>query len=355
VREYVSVFSDLDQRRGVFSVEGGDHETVQAFSLFPQTHGGDPGQVKEVCQDMSEAFLKGTTTYLPSAEIAFDRYHVRSHRSHAVDEFRREEARRHKDLLRNTRYMWLKGPAKLTGKQRELVDELHARPLETVRAHTPAQQSRSFYGITDPDMAQEFLRRSIIDACGSELEPLARFGDLLEDRRDGVTRWHHSQISNALLEALNSLIQAAKRLARGYRTNGNFIALIYRIAGKLNAGAPSSDPRPTPRSPQDRRPERVHRPTADVSGNAERTARCGPICRVAWRAGASLASPRLRRARGGATPPATHAPVYLRHSAVDCHILDHRVAQLQQPRPCSDAAHGSFGLQTTTPLEEPEA
>jgi hypothetical protein len=32
------------------------------------------------------------------------------------------------------------------------------------------------------------------------------------------------------------VIQAAKRRARGYRTNRNFIATIYLIVGKLNAG-----------------------------------------------------------------------------------------------------------------------
>jgi transposase len=97
--EYVSVFADLDQRRGVFVVEGRDHQTVQAFSLFLETHGGDPGKVSEVCQDMSEAFLKGTLTYLPKAEITFDRYHVKSHLSKAVDEVRREESKQHRDLL----------------------------------------------------------------------------------------------------------------------------------------------------------------------------------------------------------------------------------------------------------------
>ncbi len=96
--EYVSVFADLDERRGVFCVEGRDHETVQAFSLFLETHGGDPGRVSEVCQDMSEAFLKGTLTYLPAAEVTFDRYHVKSHLSKAVEEVRREEATHHREL-----------------------------------------------------------------------------------------------------------------------------------------------------------------------------------------------------------------------------------------------------------------
>ena len=234
--EYVSVFADLDERRGVFVVEGRDHETVQAFSLFLETHGGDPAKVKEVSQDMSEAFLKGTLEYLPKAEITFDRYHVRSHLSNAVDEVRREEVKHNRELLANTRYMWLKRPAKLTDRQRDLLDELLAQPLETVRAYTLSQQFDSFYELTDPDTAEEYLRRWIAEVDAAGLEPLQKFARMLEDHWDGVIRWHHSRISNGLLEGLNSLIQAAKRRARGYRSNRNFIAMIYLIVGKLNAG-----------------------------------------------------------------------------------------------------------------------
>ena len=234
--EYVTVFADLDERRGVFCVEGKDHETVQAFSLFVETHGGDLERVSEVCQDMSEAFLKGTLTHLPKAEITFDRYHVRSHLSKAVDEIRREESKHHKQLLKNTRYMWLKRPKNLTDRQRDLLDELLAQPLDTVRAYTLAQQFDSFYELDDPDTAEEFLRRWITEARSSELEPIIAFCEMLEDHWLGVIRWHHSRVSNGLLEGLNSLIQAAKRRARGYRSNRNFITMIYLIVGKLNAG-----------------------------------------------------------------------------------------------------------------------
>jgi transposase len=234
--DYVSVFADLSEKRAVFVVEGKDHETVQAFSLFLETHGGDPERVQEVCQDMSEAFLKGTVEHLPKAEITFDRYHVRSHLSKAVDEVRREESKHQRALLKNTRYVWLKRPKNLTAKQRDLLDELLAQPLETVRAYTLAQQFDSFYELEDPDTAEEFLRRWIVEVDRSELAPLQKFARMLEDHWHGVIRWHHSRISNGLLEGLNSLIQAAKRRARGYRTNRNFIAMIYLIVGKLNAG-----------------------------------------------------------------------------------------------------------------------
>jgi len=234
-RGHESVFADLDERRGVFVVEGRDHETVQAFSLFLEMHGGDPGRVQEVCQDMSEAFLKGTLTYLPKAEITFDRYHIKSHLSKAVDEVRREEVKHHRELLANTRYMWLKRPANLTERQRDLLDELLVQPLDTVRAYTLAQQFDSFYELTDPDTAEEYLRRWITEVKDSRLEPLIAFTRMLEDHWLGVIRWHHSKATNGLLESLNSLIQAAKRRARGYRSNRNFIAMIYLIVAKLSA------------------------------------------------------------------------------------------------------------------------
>jgi hypothetical protein len=69
-----------------------------------------------------------------------------------------------------------------------------------------------------------------------ESAPLIAFTRMLEDHWLGVIRWHHSKVSTGLLEGLNSLIQAAKRRARGYRSNRNFITMIYLIAGKLNAG-----------------------------------------------------------------------------------------------------------------------
>jgi transposase len=50
---------------------------------------------------------------------------------------------------------------------------------------------------------------------------------------DGVLLWFTCKITNGLLEGINSLVQAAKAKARGYRTSRNLIAMTYLIAGKL--------------------------------------------------------------------------------------------------------------------------
>jgi transposase len=51
---------------------------------------------------------------------------------------------------------------------------------------------------------------------------------------DGVLRWFQSKIANGLLEGINSLIQATKAKACGYRSTRNLQEIIYHIAGKLD-------------------------------------------------------------------------------------------------------------------------
>jgi transposase len=237
-QDYVTVFADLDpcERRAVFVVEGRDHETVEQFTGFLEAHGGDRQNITEVCQDMSAAYLAGVREHLPAAQVTFDRFHVKQKLSEALDKIRRAESKAHRELLRGTRYLWLKRPENLTVKQLDWLDALLDAPLQTVAAYDLALRFDDFYEIEDPDRAQEYLRRWIHDANASDLEPMVEFTEMLENHWDGVTRWHHTRVSNGLLEGLNSLIQAAKRRARGYRSARNYKTMIYLVAAKLNPG-----------------------------------------------------------------------------------------------------------------------
>ncbi len=60
----------------------------------------------------------------------------------------------------------------------------------------------------------------------------------------GVVRWFTSRINNGLLEGMNSLIQAAKARARGYRNVNNLITTIYLIGSKLEFNLPKVLPSP---------------------------------------------------------------------------------------------------------------
>jgi transposase len=54
-----------------------------------------------------------------------------------------------------------------------------------------------------------------------------------------VLQWSNSKIANGLIEEVNSLVQAAKAKARGYRSTRNLEAIIYLLAGKLDLRRPA--------------------------------------------------------------------------------------------------------------------
>ncbi len=67
--------------------------------------------------------------------------------------------------------------------------------------------------------------------CGSSL---FRVGKIEKSMSGGVKIEHYERY----ISFSNSLVQAAKARARGYRTTHNLIAMIYLIGGKLNFGLP---------------------------------------------------------------------------------------------------------------------
>ena len=46
---------------------------------------------------------------------------------------------------------------------------------------------------------------------------------------DGILQWFESKIVNGLIEGINSLVQAAKAKARGYRSTRNLKALTHPL------------------------------------------------------------------------------------------------------------------------------
>jgi transposase len=84
-----------------------------------------------------------------------------------------------------------------------------------------------------PAAAEAYLVRWCYGAKRSRLEPIKKFVATVEKHWDGILAWATHRITNGLLEGTNSLIQAAKARARGYRSKKNMITVIYLISARL--------------------------------------------------------------------------------------------------------------------------
>lgn len=233
-QDYVSIFMDPDTSGVLFATEGRDSTTVERFVADLKAHGGYPEFIGNVTCDMSPAFISGVQQHLSNADITFDRFHIMKKLGEAVDEVRRGEAVQRPLLLKRTRWLWLTNRDKLSaGQLRELV--WLTRPsvaLATARAHRWREDFQGFYD-QPADQAEAYLTRWCAGAMRSRLQPIKNFVAMIRRRWHGILAWHHSHLTTALLEGTNSLVQAAKARARGYRNKQYMITIIYLLAAKL--------------------------------------------------------------------------------------------------------------------------
>lgn len=228
---YITVAADMETGKAIFVTEGKDAATIKAFTEHLEAHGGSKAAIKEVCSDMSPAFISGIEEHLPDAAITFDRFHVMKLLGEAVNKVRKEEAQS-ETVLRGSKYVWLSNPANLSAHNLTRLKSLVGLQLKTAKAW---RMMIIFKGLFDfsATRAVEELKRWRLWAARSKLAPIVDFARMLKKHWDGVVRWLFSGLTNGLLESLNSLIQAAKSRARGYRTVKNLKIMTYIVAGKL--------------------------------------------------------------------------------------------------------------------------
>jgi transposase len=236
--DYITLFADIDQARVLFATEGKDATTVAAFAGDLAAHGGDPEAIEEVCIDMSPAFIKGVAENLPNAAVTFDKFHAVKIVNDAVDQVRRGE-QKHQNVLKGTRYIWLRNPENLSERQRATLDSLPTHHLKTARAYQIRLAFQDLYRQDSPKQAAQYLKRWYFWATHCRLSPVIDAAYTVKRHWDGILRWFDSRIANGLIEGINSLVQAAKAKARGYRSARNLKAMVYLLAGKLDLRLPA--------------------------------------------------------------------------------------------------------------------
>ena len=237
---YVTVFIDLDRKDKpvVFVTPGRGKDTVIRFKAFLAEHGGSFTRIAEVVCDMSGAFLAAVGKTFENAAVTVDWFHVVQMFTKAVDDVRRTEAK-HSKLPKALRWAILKrADGRLTKAQADGLAELEVSALLTAIAWRIKEMLRWIRKADSVRAARwritHFLHhaRELL-ADDPILDPvrkaLSSFGNHLERI---LQRWMSAH-SNARLEGLNGLFQAARARARGYRNTTTFATMIYLIAAPL--------------------------------------------------------------------------------------------------------------------------
>ncbi len=233
-QDYVTFFFDLDKKKLLFGTTGNGNETVKEFVADLKTHNGDPEQVTDAAIDMSKAFIKGVKEQLPNAVTTFDPFHVIKLMNDAMAKVRAEEAKLFPEILKKSRYLFLKNPENLTSEQEQRLNAIiTSQNLKSTEAYLHKLNLQNVYFAESRQEAEVLLTHWYQDASKSSLKLIKKMANTVKDHWSGILSHFDSNLTTGFLEGINSLIQAAKARARGYRNPRNLIAMAFLIAGKL--------------------------------------------------------------------------------------------------------------------------
>jgi len=241
--EYISVFADLLAKRVLFATEGKDASTWERFVQALEAHNGHRHGITQVSMDMSQAYRSGVAQTCRNAQVVFDKFHVIGHANQAVDQARRAEfqldrgARR---SLRRSQWLWRKNPENLTPSEQARMEQLDQENLGTAKAYQLRLCLQDIYRLESVQEARHrFLAwcrwvRWVAKKYASFIFlAMLKVARMVENNLLGILAHWKWRLTNAFMEGLNSVFQATKRKARGYRSQEYLITMLDFVAGKL--------------------------------------------------------------------------------------------------------------------------
>ncbi len=229
--------------RVLYVAETKRKQVFHEFAADLEEHGGHPWWIREVCMDMCAPYMQGAAETMPLASITFDRFHVMKMVNAAVDDARKREVKTRPELKR-TRLDWLLSPSRLSLRRRERVESLSQRNLLTAKAYQMRLTLAELWEHTSISRARRHLRswcawvrratKPPKDPADTwVLQRMRHVAQSVREHEDGILRYVASRLTSGVIEGVNSLAQAARARARGYRNAETFKTMIYLIAGRL--------------------------------------------------------------------------------------------------------------------------
>ncbi len=233
--QYVTVLIDIEGDRVLWIGDDRREATLrrgwETFSLEQR------GRLKAVVMDMWDPFIAATREMIPDWQdkLVIDRYHVMWHMSKAVDDVRIAERRGDleiRQLLKGTRFLWLRGKATRTQKHSSALRPLLRAGLQVGRAWAIKESLTDLWEYKTIPGALRFFKNWYGWAMRSRLEPVKRAARTIRHYLPSIVSFTQLRYTNARTEAMNAKIQEIKYRARGYKNRNNFrMAIMFHCGG----------------------------------------------------------------------------------------------------------------------------
>ena len=228
---YVTLFYDMEEAR-VIHIENGKGKDV--FQKFRTEIAGkvDHEQIQYISMDMYRAFKSGAREYFPKATIVFDKFHVIKMMNDSVDRVRRTESKEN-HVLKNTRFMWLKNPDRLSEKENIIMDSIKNLDTKTAKAYQFRLALQRLWTIKELSVAREYLDKWHYWGTHSNIPEIISVSKAIKKHSQGILEAMMNGLNNGVAEGLNNKIKTAFKRSYGLKTEKYRNTMIYLMAGKL--------------------------------------------------------------------------------------------------------------------------
>jgi transposase len=244
-QRYATVFYDLDRREVIGMTLTRKERAVSRF--FRRWGKEKCRSVKAVCMDLWAPYLNSVRRHLKNAEVVFDKFHVYTYLSEAIEAVRRHEQQiadeKTGQLIKGTRWLWLKAKSNLKRKDQYTLAEIMKVNRRLQRAYVLKEDFDAFYASADSEEAAKFLKAWTRRCKQSRLEPFVALAKRLNRWADGILAFFTHRITNGISEGINNLIKVIKRRAYGFHDFNYFCLEILDATGALPPLANLNHPR----------------------------------------------------------------------------------------------------------------
>jgi len=237
---YVTVVYQIN-RNAVRLLWVGEKRSARTLLRFFRWFGKERSmRLEYICSDMWKPYLKVVAKKAWQAIHILDRFHIVAHMNKAIDKVRAAEAKElerkgYVPVLKNSRWLLLKRPENLTGKQDTSLAELLQYNLKTVKAYLLKEDFQSFWQYRSPYWAGVFLDRWCTRAMRSRIEPMKQVARMLRRHNGLIINWFRArkEFSSGIVEGLNAKAKVATRKAYGFKRFKTLELALYHNLGAL--------------------------------------------------------------------------------------------------------------------------
>lgn len=197
-------------------------------------------EIKYVCTDMWKHYLSVIAKRIPRALNILDRFHIVQQLNKALDKIRASESKRlaqegYENILKHTKYCFLKKKENLSPKQETKLAEVLQYDLKSVRAYLLKESFQLFWAYKSPYWAEWYLKKWCTRAMRSRLDPIKDFVKTLRNHQPLIMNWFKAKkaFSSGSIEGLNRKINLVTRKSYGFKSYEILRIALFHTMGDL--------------------------------------------------------------------------------------------------------------------------